>query len=192
MKRRDAAITGLVRQDTAESPLCSLTSLSARIRRNTPHARLDECARLLAEHDDDTAAELYLDELIGSTLRQHGPSMKLGPTFALAVRGIRQGAWRHLAPHTRAALSELARMALDEPVPVATSRELAHALVRNGRLAAYLTRSTFEALGLEPGASHKAARAAYRRLAQKHHPDKAEGNTERFRAVRSAYAALSA
>lgn len=44
-------------------------------------------------------------------------------------------------------------------------------------------------LGVSPGATNDEIRAAYRRAAMKHHPDRG-GSLEAFQAVQDAYAAL--
>jgi DnaJ-domain-containing protein 1 len=51
----------------------------------------------------------------------------------------------------------------------------------------------YAVLGLAPGASPREIKAAFRRLAMKHHPDRNLGDEEavvRFRAIRAAYEAL--
>ena len=51
----------------------------------------------------------------------------------------------------------------------------------------------YEVLGLEPGATHAEIRAAYLRLAKKHHPDKNPGDKTAewiFKAVQKAYETL--
>jgi DnaJ-domain-containing protein 1 len=52
----------------------------------------------------------------------------------------------------------------------------------------------YAVLGLKPGASAKDIKAAFRRLAMKHHPDRNpsdEQATERFASIRAAFEALS-
>lgn len=44
-----------------------------------------------------------------------------------------------------------------------------------------------EVLGISPEAPLEEAKAAYRRLAQLHHPDREGGSQERFQEVREAY-----
>ena len=54
--------------------------------------------------------------------------------------------------------------------------------------------SSWEVLGLTPGASQDAIRQAYRKLAQRHHPDKHPNDPEaqaRFQAIQAAYTELS-
>ncbi len=48
----------------------------------------------------------------------------------------------------------------------------------------------YETLGVKPDASAAVIKQAYKRLAQRHHPDKG-GDTEAFKAVQNAYAVLS-
>ena len=48
----------------------------------------------------------------------------------------------------------------------------------------------YAVLGLKPGASAREIKAAFRRLAMKHHPDRPDGDEARFRSVRAAYEAL--
>ena len=49
----------------------------------------------------------------------------------------------------------------------------------------------YEILGVNPTASHEEIRAAYRRLAQRYHPDRAQGNESRFRRLQQSYEVLS-
>lgn len=46
---------------------------------------------------------------------------------------------------------------------------------------------TYSILGIPRNSSKDEARAAYRRLAQKYHPDRADGNEEMFKRVKAAY-----
>ena len=52
-------------------------------------------------------------------------------------------------------------------------------------------RDFYEVLGLERNASQDEIKKAYRSLAMRHHPDRNEGNTTRFNAVKMAYEQLS-
>ena len=47
-----------------------------------------------------------------------------------------------------------------------------------------------DVLGVPPDASLSAVRAAYKKLAMQHHPDRAGGDAVRFREVQTAYDAL--
>lgn len=49
----------------------------------------------------------------------------------------------------------------------------------------------YETLGVSKGASEDEIKKAYRKLAHKHHPDKAGGNTEKFKEINAAYQVLS-
>ena len=49
--------------------------------------------------------------------------------------------------------------------------------------------SHYDTLGIQPEATDDEIRAAYRRAAMKHHPDRG-GSSEAFQAVHDAYAAL--
>lgn len=51
--------------------------------------------------------------------------------------------------------------------------------------------SHYETMGVSRDASADEIRAAYKSLAQKYHPDKADGDTQKFQAVQAAYAVLS-
>ncbi len=52
-------------------------------------------------------------------------------------------------------------------------------------------RSAYEILGVSPEASTEIIRAAYRKLAKTHHPDRTEGAThEQFLEIRAAYEIL--
>lgn len=48
----------------------------------------------------------------------------------------------------------------------------------------------YDTLGVEPQAPPEKIKRAYRKKAQKHHPDKEGGNTEAFRAIQLAYEVL--
>lgn len=49
-----------------------------------------------------------------------------------------------------------------------------------------------EILGIERGATEQEMRAAFRRLAAKHHPDREGGDARQFRRARLAYEAMLA
>lgn len=49
-----------------------------------------------------------------------------------------------------------------------------------------------DTLGVAPDATADEVRAAYKRLAMKHHPDRPGGDAEQFRRVQAAYDALRA
>lgn len=49
-----------------------------------------------------------------------------------------------------------------------------------------------EVLGVAPDATFDAARAAYKRLAMKYHPDRPGGSIEKFQEVQTAFDALRA
>jgi DnaJ-class molecular chaperone len=49
----------------------------------------------------------------------------------------------------------------------------------------------YKILGVSKGADDKAIKAAYRRLARKHHPDVSKGSGERFKEISEAYTVLS-
>lgn len=49
-----------------------------------------------------------------------------------------------------------------------------------------------EILGVAPEASLSQIKAAYRRLAQQHHPDRTGGDTEEFQRIKAAYETLVA
>ena len=51
--------------------------------------------------------------------------------------------------------------------------------------------NAYETLGVPKGASDEEIKRAYRKLAAKHHPDKAGGNTAKFQEIQSAYETLS-
>jgi curved DNA-binding protein CbpA len=51
--------------------------------------------------------------------------------------------------------------------------------------------SLYETLGLTPQASHVEIKAAWRKLAQKYHPDREGGDIEKFKEIEAAYAILS-
>ena len=53
-----------------------------------------------------------------------------------------------------------------------------------------MNQDLYQALGVDPGASDRDIKAAYRRRAAEHHPDKG-GDTEQFLAVQLAYDTLS-
>ena len=51
-----------------------------------------------------------------------------------------------------------------------------------------LPNDPYRVMGLHPGADIDVIKVAYRKLAQKHHPDNREtGNTERFKQIQEAY-----
>jgi len=54
-----------------------------------------------------------------------------------------------------------------------------------------MARDLYETLGVSKGASEDEIKKAYRKLAHKHHPDKAGGNTEKFKEINAAYQVLS-
>ena len=45
----------------------------------------------------------------------------------------------------------------------------------------------YTTLGVKPGADIKDVKKAYRKLANKHHPDKEGGNEEKFKEIKEAY-----
>ena len=49
----------------------------------------------------------------------------------------------------------------------------------------------YERIGVSPDASHDQIRAAYRRLARRHHPDADDGDTDRMAALNEAWRVLS-
>jgi DnaJ-class molecular chaperone len=51
--------------------------------------------------------------------------------------------------------------------------------------------NAYETLGVPKGASDEEIKRAYRKLATKHHPDKAGGDTSKFQEIQSAYETLS-
>jgi curved DNA-binding protein CbpA len=51
--------------------------------------------------------------------------------------------------------------------------------------------SHYDVLGVPPDASPEAIKKAYKRLAMKYHPDRKEGNTEKFKEIQRAYDTLS-
>ena len=54
-----------------------------------------------------------------------------------------------------------------------------------------MAKDLYETLGVSKGASDDEIKKAYRKLAHKHHPDKAGGNTEKFKEINAAYQVLS-
>ncbi|MGQ9662642.1 MAG: J domain-containing protein [Kiritimatiellia bacterium] len=54
-----------------------------------------------------------------------------------------------------------------------------------------MSKNYYTILGLSPGASIAEIKAAYRRLAKEHHPDKRSGSSEAFLELREAYTVLS-
>lgn len=49
----------------------------------------------------------------------------------------------------------------------------------------------YKILGIEKGATDQEVKRAFRKLAHEHHPDKANGNTEKFKEINEAYQVLS-
>lgn len=54
-----------------------------------------------------------------------------------------------------------------------------------------MSKDYYKILGVERGASEEEIKKAFRRLAHQHHPDKAGGDTEKFKEVNEAYQVLS-
>lgn len=54
-----------------------------------------------------------------------------------------------------------------------------------------MSKDYYKVLGVDKGASDEEIKKAFRRLAHQHHPDKAGGNTEKFKEVNEAYQVLS-
>ncbi|MEI7621232.1 MAG: molecular chaperone DnaJ [Candidatus Moraniibacteriota bacterium] len=54
-----------------------------------------------------------------------------------------------------------------------------------------MTKDLYETLGVSKGASDEEIKKAYRKLAHKHHPDKAGGSAEKFKEINAAYQVLS-
>src|SRR6056297_307538 len=54
-----------------------------------------------------------------------------------------------------------------------------------------MAKDYYETLGVDKNASQKEIKSAFRRLAQKYHPDKKHGSTEKFKKVNEAYQTLS-
>ncbi len=54
-----------------------------------------------------------------------------------------------------------------------------------------MTKDYYNILGINKNADDKAIKKAYRKLANKYHPDKPEGNEEKFKEVAEAYSVLS-
>ncbi|MGB0768761.1 MAG: DnaJ domain-containing protein, partial [Phycisphaeraceae bacterium] len=111
--------------------------------------------------------------------------------IGLAFLRLRPGMPRVLDSIARYGLASAAR-GLDEP------RSESHRSTRHNdpcaepRAEAELP-NHYRSLGLEPGTSAAAIKAAYRRLAAKHHPDRSDAPdaAERFQAIVEAYRVLS-
>ncbi len=53
-----------------------------------------------------------------------------------------------------------------------------------------MSKDYYKVLGIEKGASEEEIKKAFRRLAHEHHPDKATGNTDKFKEINEAYQVL--
>lgn len=144
--------------------------------------RLAAIAELVRQSPDaPAAAELFMRELFARKSRQVGARVCLGPTFLRHVDAMDDEV-RAALPASFHALVKLVRQ---QPVPLEDASLLAHSLMLNGHLAAWLRRGTWrEVLGVEGGLDE--ARAAYRKLRRQHHPDHG-GDAEVFHHVQRAW-----
>lgn len=180
-----AELRQLVRADCDAVPLPCLKSLSNSIfARRERRYRLDDAAELLRSRPGDAAAaELYLLELIRKAQRQIGGSIGLGPTFAGLVDDMDDELKAALPTRTQEALAALGRQARTAPVlfgEAMDQRALAHALVVDGKLTGWLVDGDGSD-GASRTARPKDADAAFRRLAQRFHPDREGGDAEVMR-----------
>jgi hypothetical protein len=190
MIMRHPEFRAAIRKDAENVPLPGLNTLSARIKTYGRH-RLAAVGELLKERPGDPAvAELWLTELFTRSLRQIGATQCLGPTFLRTTEDLDADVLEALPAETRQALVALTTLASDRPIPVLDPRLLAHALVVDGHLVAWLRRAVYgewrEALGVSPEAGLEGARQAYRRLRRIHHPD-AGGDATAFHAIQQAW-----
>lgn len=168
-----------IRRD-AETPGRNLRALAPSV--TDGPGRLAALGELVRERPDDPAVvELYLATVFARKARQVGSRVCLGPTFLKYAEAMDD--------QVRAALPanfhSLVRLVRQQPVPVVDPRMLAHALMLNGHLAAWLRRGTWrEVLGVEGGLDE--ARAAYRKLRRQHHPDHG-GDAETFHRIQTAW-----
>ena len=54
-----------------------------------------------------------------------------------------------------------------------------------------MSKDYYKTLGVEKGANEDDIKKAYRKLAHQYHPDKAGGNTQKFKEINEAYQTLS-
>lgn len=174
-----------IRRD-AEVPQRNLRAVSAEVQVEGS-GRLAAIAELVRQCPDDAATvEFYLVELFSRTCRQIGARIHLGPTFLRRIEDM--------DPEVRASLpatfEALVRLVRDKPVPLEDARLLGHALTMDGHVSAWLKREAFggwrDTLGVPMDAGFATAKAAYRRLRRKHHPDHG-GDAETFHHVQRAW-----
>lgn len=164
-------INRLIHEDCEANPLPSLRTLMVKtFKRGARRHRLSDAAAMLISRPlDPEAAELYLWELLSFTSRLIDAHLALGPTFARTVAELGDDVRKSLPPRSLAALEGLAQIT---PVPLTDARTLAHALVQDGALVAWLTGQEGKQAKTESG------QQVFRRLAAKYHPDRADGNAE--------------
>lgn len=183
MDARDREIREAIRKDTEAVPLQGLPSARCQVRGSRRFAALAEMLR----PGDVDMAELYLTELLARSMRQVGGHLCLFTTF---IRMVDDMDLEALPQTARQGLSIMVKRAKEKPVLVLEPRALAHALVFDGALAAWLRRSEYgqwrETLGVPQEAGLKDAQAAYRRLRREAHPDHG-GDAGTFREIQHAW-----